>query len=651
MSSSIVYIEIEPDENVLDYIGNYVGKYIRENKLDNADILLNYPVVYVHTWKNSNNQVCFYVGETIDLVRRTDEHEKVEEDNTWQIEWRNASCRKSFYFSSNEMNKSLSLDLEDSLIKMLSASKMIIRNGRSNEQNDYSNKTSRNGLLNEIWDILNVHHSCLPGYNEAIRVIQNTVRIKNISGGLQMYFGNMQFDLKELKQAIRNDKKVENPELFCFYPMVYMHIWRDSNKLHIYTGETNNLIIRTQQHLESTSEEWTISWTDAIKNNNACIIAIGHKEFNKSITLDIENRLIQYIVSLQRLQKNNVVLIPENSRTNEQREYSNRDKMHDIFFEVIATLNKIAEDDIFCSLDKVKKRAPFMASPLLKLNDEQEKIKTEVLDHVEDALSQNSKNHMLIVVQGGAGTGKTVLASSLFFHMLEVGMDCYFVVNHKELFNAYTVQENAWKLTKDLNTKRIHKPHGFITKGAECHIVLVDEAHLLNTQNFRRAIGCQLSQIIKKAKVTVAMFDYRQFVDGNKHWICDWSTTNLCEAFQAHIQGEDPSLTNMEIITLDLRRQMRVQCAEETEKWLDSLTCIGSKIEQFPNAGSRRMESEKAIYVTDKTGYEIGIFKTVEALKKAIKEKKKTYRRLACWRLIIGTIGPLKLYSIDFLGI
>ena len=51
------------------------------------------------------------------------------------------------------------------------------------------------------------------------------------------------------------------------------------------------------------------------ESDNSSMYVIGHELFNKSLTLDIENRLMQYLLSVD-----NISMV-HNSRTNQQNEY------------------------------------------------------------------------------------------------------------------------------------------------------------------------------------------------------------------------------------------------------------------------------------------------------------------------------------------
>lgn len=61
---------------------------------------------------------------------------------------------------------------------------------------------------------------------------------------------------------------------------------------------------------------------------------IGHKYFNKSLTMDIENRLVQYLSIVD-----SVVKI-YNNRTNQQNDFYTSDKLEEVFSEIWNELHK-----------------------------------------------------------------------------------------------------------------------------------------------------------------------------------------------------------------------------------------------------------------------------------------------------------------------
>ena len=71
---------------------------------------------------------------------------------------------------------------------------------------------------------------------------------------------------------------------------------------------------RTRQHLNADTKVKAF-WEEFSESDNSSMYVIGHELFNKSLTLDIENRLMQYLLSVD-----NISMV-HNSRTNQQNEY------------------------------------------------------------------------------------------------------------------------------------------------------------------------------------------------------------------------------------------------------------------------------------------------------------------------------------------
>ncbi|WP_311695918.1 GIY-YIG nuclease family protein [Sneathia sanguinegens] len=73
-------------------IGHIVNSCTKDEKLKklkdlNCKLLTEYPVVYIHNWKDKNeNKYSVYIGETNDIYRRTEQHYEVSKknNNSWQ---------------------------------------------------------------------------------------------------------------------------------------------------------------------------------------------------------------------------------------------------------------------------------------------------------------------------------------------------------------------------------------------------------------------------------------------------------------------------------------------------------------------------------------------------------------------------------------
>ena len=77
MENGIIhYIEKNYTNDKIDHIGYYIRSRIKESKQlspEHKETLLNFPVIYIHTWTKDEKKYV-YVGETINLVRRIDEN-------------------------------------------------------------------------------------------------------------------------------------------------------------------------------------------------------------------------------------------------------------------------------------------------------------------------------------------------------------------------------------------------------------------------------------------------------------------------------------------------------------------------------------------------------------------------------------------------
>lgn len=381
-------------------------------------------------------------------------------------------------------------------------------------------------------------------------------------------------------------------DILLQFPTVYIHNWKDKNEYEIYIGETNNIIQRTKQHYEKGTNPG--QWQQNLLSNEASLYIIGHEHFNKSLTLDIENRLILYIMSVDRVKK------IHNLRGNPQRRYYPDHEMDSIFQMIWKKLRK-ENKELFLSESAIKDSAVFKASPLHKLTEEQEEIKKSIIQRVFDAL-QTKKRNQLIFIDGEAGTGKTVLNSSTFYEIFasaeESGMEplkCCMMVNHDEQVTVYKQIAQKLGLTERYG-EVVRKPTTFINRHSEdepIDVAFIDEAHLLLTQGKQSYTGQnQLKDIINRARVTVVMFDENQILTTEQYW-------------EAQILNAYRELAKKQNNYFELKNQLRIRGSKEVIEWIDNFTkkqCLS------------KLPGEKG-------HYELKIFENPSDLEKALKEK------------------------------
>lgn len=397
--------------------------------------------------------------------------------------------------------------------------------------------------------------------------------------------------LEELEQILKDPMLSYEKKIILEYPTVYIHNYSDSNQYEVYIGESYNIVKRTLQHLEMATDE--NKWQRILKNNNTKLFIIGHEHFNKSLTLDIENKLMLYMSSVESVRK------IYNRRGNQQNKYYMCEEFDNIFKRVWSILGD-KDPILFPDERNIIDSAIYKASPLHKLTTEQEKLKRVILSKVKRALSEN-KLGQIIFVSGEAGTGKTVLNSSLFYELCsykkEYGLEdikCHLLVNHDQQLVVY--KQIAEKLNlENKHEELICKPTRFINNNSEDNpvdVVFIDEAHLLWTQGKQSYRGeNQLIDIQKRAKVVIVMFDKNQILRAEQYW-----EHRLIEELETQAKKNDNYL--------ELKNQLRIKGSKETIEWIRKFT-KKQQIDQIPS--DQR--------------YEIRIFDTPQQLQDAIANK------------------------------
>ncbi|WP_145386571.1 DUF2075 domain-containing protein [Staphylococcus capitis] len=411
---------------------------------------------------------------------------------------------------------------------------------------------------------------------------------------------NISYSSEVLLSTVNDWELLPQSKYLLNYPTVY--IINDKNKkdeFEVYVGETADIKNRTTQHLINDSKLKPY-WSDFNKSPTSSMFVIGHPFFNKSLTLDIENKLMQYLTSVD-----NVVSL-FNSRTNQQNEYYTSDKLDEIFTAIWSKLHK-QNSKLFPIESIIKDSAIFKASPFHKLTNEQNEAKENILNKIQLAIHKETENQ-LIMVEGEAGSGKTVLMSSLFFELKQLkilksdssdSINIHLLVNHDQQLKVYRQIAQKLGLEKKGNTI-INKPTSFILNNSptdKVDVVIIDEAHLLLTQGKMSYKGeGHLKDIRERAKIVVAVFDEKQILSREQVW--EYNTLN-------ELMNESKEQNNH----IFLKNQLRINGGIETINWIRKLIDTQT-VENIP---------------IDSKGYEIKVFDTPKELEKEIKIKAKNY--------------------------
>ena len=364
--------------------------------------------------------------------------------------------------------------------------------------------------------------------------------------------------LAEFEKETQSNEAEDTKDIIMNFPTVYIHNWPETGKYDVYVGESNNIFARTRQHYQNKINHKT--WQYRMLQKDATLYIIGHEHFNKSLTLDVENRLMHYLMSVDKVRQ------VHNGRSNPQKNYYPSEEFDAIFHKIWTELHQ-SDKELFPDENIVKDSAIYKASPLHKLTDEQEKAKIQILDRIAQARNQSEKQ--IIFIDGEAGTGKTVLNSSIFYDLYcqeeeknSSQFNCYMIVNHDEQVKVYSDIAQKLGITQKYG-KVVSKASTFLNSHPDVDsvdVAFVDEAHLLFTQGNQGYSGKnQMDDIVKRAKVVVIIFDENQILRMDQYWESQMIARYRNKAIQQHNY-------------ITLTKQLRMQADAETLEWIDAFT-------------------------------------------------------------------------------
>jgi len=169
------------------------------------------------------------------------------------------------------------------------------------------------------------------------------------------------------------------------WPVVYLL----NNDTEAYVGETVNAVVRTKQHLANPAKQHLTE-----------IRIISDDDYNKSVILDLEAYLIKHISGDGKYK-----LLNENHGIQDH-DYYERSRYEGEFRKIWNQLRKSKIVDK--SIEEIENSALYKYSPYKSLGAEQIETEHEILSQL--AEYGMSSTGVSIVVNGSAGTGKTILA-------------------------------------------------------------------------------------------------------------------------------------------------------------------------------------------------------------------------------------------------
>lgn len=194
------------------------------------------------------------------------------------------------------------------------------------------------------------------------------------------------------------------------------------------------------------------------------------------------------------------------------------------------------------------------------LSDDQKHVIADMNTYIKQHLA--GKEHAVAVIQGAAGTGKSVVLMQLVKqYMTDKRFKTALVVNHPELYKAY---QDMAKDFPGLNPKAIRRPTALINDAQKNHrqydVIFVDEAHLLYSKSEPYAHyrgNNQLTDLMNLAKVVVVVYDFNQVFQSKMYWSQELLRKTI---------GQHPYRQ------FDMDFQYRMVASQAQVDWMDRLT-------------------------------------------------------------------------------
>ena len=190
--------------------------------------------------------------------------------------------------------------------------------------------------------------------------------------------------------------------------------------------------------------------------------------------------------------------------------------------------------------------------------DDQKVAFESIMRTVRDCIKSGTKK--TIIVEGGPGTGKSVLAINLLVKICNMNLNCQYVTKNAAPRNVYCEKLKGNYTQKYINN--LFKGSGIYTETEENEIdvLVVDEAHRLNAKSgmFKNLGVNQIKEIMNSAKVSIF------FVDNDQRVTMD--DIGSIEEIEKHAKVLDVKARK-----LKLSSQFRCNGSDGYISWLDDM--------------------------------------------------------------------------------
>ena len=256
------------------------------------------------------------------------------------------------------------------------------------------------------------------------------------------------------------------------------------------------------------------------------------------------------------------------------------------------TIRRIEESQLSPSKQLVESLAS-----MLEGNDEfvlvdEQKIAFEYILNRVRSVPSNQKS--VVIVEGGPGTGKSVIAVNALVKLLEEGYNARYVTKNAAPREVYRAKLSGKRPAYEIKNLFISSDNFFEAGTDSYDVVLVDEAHrLVKHSGFYRNLGeNQMKEIIAASRISVFFLDESQHVTWR-----DIGSREDIEYFAAEVGAET--------FNLQLSAQFRCAGSDQYLEWVDGVLGFGSKTD----------------FNTSDSEYELKVFDSPSEMRDAIQLK------------------------------
>lgn len=436
------------------------------------------------------------------------------------------------------------------------------------------------------------------------------------------------FEPNSVSALVKTDTRLKN------WPVVYIL----TSSKEVYVGETLDYNKRMSQHLKTVE-----------KNKLDVTHVVIHEKFNKSVCLELESILINLFTGDGKktvLNANHGIV---------DADYYQRDSYREIFNEIFESLR--SSYGLFSqSKPDIENSDLYKYSPFKQLNEEQENVVTSLSERIISSLSDQKSPLQEFIIQGGAGTGKTILAVYLIKLIADYSSERPITTEEDALplTQAATKRplrigivipqsslrqtiKRVFKSVDGLSNKMVLSPFDVpkivLNENAKYDLLIVDEAHRLNRFS-TQANGSVFKMYRDNNRALYGESDK----EGDQHNQLDWMRTCsknlvlLLDPTQAVRPADMSSKVWESVIAESITNKLYFQLHSQMRMKLSEIDKYKALIDAL--FGDRPIEESD---VPDFSGYDFRIFTNFKEMHEALTRREEEY---GLSRMVAGYAWP-----------